>query len=983
MQPQAPGFATPTPPALEGAPRWQVQLLGRFQLSDGQRAYTRLPSRAVMALLARLALWPQRDHTREELAESLWPGCDAPIGRRRLRHTLSLLKDILEPPEHGHAPVLLADRLSLRLVAGTLLCDVHQFERLARSGQPAAALALYPGELLPGHYEEWILVERQRLANLHDRLMERTADEVRAGPASAPTSAAPSLRDRGGAPAPAHELAWGEAIGQRAGGGTLRTDRSTLPDFLTRYVGSTEQLTRLGALVRRHRWVTLLGPGGSGKSRLAVELARQMHVGRTPQMAREDGVKSSVHIANDDAGDDDEGDPFDRVVFVPLASAVLRQDVVDAMARALRIDASNPTFDSLTARLAGWKALLVLDNVEQLSGVAEDLWLRLSTVLPGLHLLFTSRRSLGMDGEQLYTIAPLALPAADASVQAVASSAAVALFVDRATAVRADFHVGPRNHAVLAELVAELEGMPLAIELAASRLRTFSPSDMLKRLRAGAAAPGQTPRLDLLARPNEKSAPDPRHASMLRVIEWTWRQLDGPQRQLAGAMSVFAGGCSLDMLEHVEAGVVQVPLVLDQLLAHSLVQARAAGGADQAGGDDDDRVFQLYEPIREYAAAQFGPEQTACWRARQRDWAIAWGRALPVTPSLPQVRAQLPNIAAALLSATTDDAGDDAVHLLLALGHCLEDVELPLAALAHASAAVDACRDRLLQIRGHSAIAPLLVAGGQKEGALRHAQVPLADPPADPVLYCRALYTAARLQWRTDMRHPQRVLPMVDQAQVLAETAGDPYLTAALLSLRAWLVHASDGDARSALDLQHRALAHWQAFGNRHAVNQGRYNVAVFEFHVGHVERALSQFDEVAAEAATLQDWRRLSAVNDARGNVLSQLRRWPQAVDAFRESLALAWRSMSIYNLSHSLWNLPRALAHLRQPEQALLLAAFSEVFWLEHGSSVLTPAEQRDLLRVRRLAARQLGAGDSAAAWARGRLLSLAEAVAIALAR
>jgi tetratricopeptide (TPR) repeat protein len=275
-----------------------------------------------------------------------------------------------------------------------------------------------------------------------------------------------------------------------------------------------------------------------------------------------------------------------------------------------------------------------------------------------------------------------------------------------------------------------------------------------------------------------------------------------------------------------------------------------------------------------------------------------------------------------------------------------------------------------------------MLAGGQKEAALRHAESSLANLPEGAILRCRALYAAARVRWRLDMSHPEHVLPMVDAAKALLATTDDPYLLAGLLSLRAWLMHAKSGDAEASLALQRRALLHWQAFGNRHAVNQGRYNVAVFEFHAGHADRALAQLDEVAAEAATLKDWRRLSAANDARGNVYSRLRRWPQAADAYRDSMALAWRAMSIYNLTHNFWNLPRALAHLGQPELALRLAGFAEVFWVQHGGS-LTPTDERDLLRVRRLAARQLGRRERAQAWAAGRLLSLPEAVTLALDR
>jgi tetratricopeptide (TPR) repeat protein len=522
--------------------------------------------------------------------------------------------------------------------------------------------------------------------------------------------------------------------------------------------------------------------------------------------------------------------------------------------------------------------------------------------------------------------------------------------------------------------------MPLAIELAASRLRSITPAEMLQRLQGGAA----TPQLDLLARPVGGGAMDPRHASMLRTIEWSWRQLDDAQRRLAGAMSVFGGGCSLRMLQHVSGGDAELAGVLDQLQSHSLVHARACDPAMQDGTDPDGDAqrFQLYEPIREYARAQFGAEQAAHWRGRHRDWAIAWARALPATPSLAEVRALLPNIGMALHSALADGAGDDAVRLLIALQDTLEDVELPAAALAHAGAAVDACRDDMLRSRGHTALGPLLFAAGQKKAALRHVEAALDCLPDDPASRARALYAVARVRWRGDLQHPERVLPMAEAAYALAAAADDAGLMAGLLSLRAFATHVRDGTPEAALALHRRALQQWERSGNRHAVNNGRYNVAVFEFHAGRAALALSQFDALSAEATVLQDWRRLAIVSDARGAMLAELRRWPEAARAHRESLALGWQVMSVYNLAYAFWNLPRSLAHLRQPALALSLAAFSEVFWSDRVGD-LSPSDARELLRVRRLAARQLDARACAQAWARGRVLSLPEAMALALGR
>lgn len=177
------------PPFGATAPRWRVRLLGAVDAVDAAgpeaeygepgRAPTlsHWPTRAVAALLARLALWPDRVHPREELVELLWPGVGLSVGRNRLRQALPTLKTLLETP-HGAAStagacvgrVLVADRLGVRVVPGALSCDALDFERSLRAGDWTAAHALYRGDLMPGHYEEWVLQERHRLATLWERL---------------------------------------------------------------------------------------------------------------------------------------------------------------------------------------------------------------------------------------------------------------------------------------------------------------------------------------------------------------------------------------------------------------------------------------------------------------------------------------------------------------------------------------------------------------------------------------------------------------------------------------------------------------------------------------------------------------------------------------------------------------------------------------------------------------------------------------------
>jgi hypothetical protein len=440
--------------------RWEIRVLGGLTARRGDETITNFASRGVAALLVRLALFPQRSHAREELIELLWPGVALDVGRNRLRQTLFTLRQLLEPPGPVAAPVLLADRQGVRVVAGALGCDAVRFEAAVRAGRYPQALALYGGELLPGHYDEWIDEERLRLAALFDR----------AG--RAPSVTTPTPATQATAPSPI------------ASPSRMAAARAALPVYLTRLFGRDAEGARLREEVLSHRLVTLLGPGGSGKTRLAVELAASLGAQAAPR--------------------------FDFIAFVPLVGCSTRAQLLDALLTHLHLrPQGDDAFEPLIAALGGRRALLVLDNFEQLVGEAEALVAQLAGMLPALHIVVTSRRALGVDGEHELAVVALELPPADLPVAEAASNAAVALFVDRARAVRADFHFGARNGATLVELVRALEGMPLAIELAASRVRSIAPADLLARLRGAG-----TPRLDLLARAGPRGSLDSRHASM-------------------------------------------------------------------------------------------------------------------------------------------------------------------------------------------------------------------------------------------------------------------------------------------------------------------------------------------------------------------------------------------------------------------------------------------------------------------------------------
>lgn len=880
---------------------WSVCLLGQVSAQRGDAVHRRWPSRAVASLMASLALEPDRAHAREALIERLWPGVAPDVGRNRLRQALSTLRTLLEPAGSVADPVLIADRHTVRVAPGSLECDVRRFEQHAARGALEEALALYRGELMPGFYDDWVVAERARLEAIRERLA--------------------TVRPR--APPPG------------AGASAVFASTDELPHYLTRLFGRAAAIEALTDAVAAHRLVTLTGPGGIGKTRLAVEAGRRL-VGRAP---------------------------FDQVGFVPLVGCSTRAQLFDALLSRLRAPGEGEPLDRLRTAVHGRSVLLVLDNFEQLVDAAGDALSELLARVPGLHLLVTSRRVLGLDGERQVELQSLELPGPDLDLDAAAGNPAVALFVDRARLARSDFHLGARNREALLALVRRLDGLPLALELAASRVRSIAPADMLEML---ARAPAE--RGDLLARRGTRAGLDPRHASMQAVVAWSWSLLDADQRALLGALVPFDGGCSAAAAGAV-AAVEDPALQLHGLVEHSLIEVRAgASGATR---------YRPFEPVREFAATRSTAEQARALRGRHRDWMFAWARGLPLTPSLPEVRDEWDNVAAALGSAVADDDPTLAVELLVALRRVIEDLGLPDAALASATLAVQRCADPALAACGRTVLAPALLRAGRGAQALDEAQQAAAALAAGTPCRAQAQYALARMTWRV-RRDPAAVLPLIDEAEACA-APDDHALQAALAALRGFVEQAQQRDPDQVRALHERALALWRRTGNRYAALSGEYNLAVADQNRGCHAEALERLQPLIAEARALADWCRLSEARNVAGNALGGLRRWAEAAAEHRAAVEVAWAHGTAYELAYPLWNLPRALAHLGEPEAAVQLAAFAARFWTDRFG-VLGARDQRDLRRVRRLACVQIGRPAVAAAWQAGEAMRVADALALA---
>lgn len=345
----------------------------------------------------------------------------------------------------------------------------------------------------------------------------------------------------------------------RKGAAAIGRAADNLPEQPTSFVGRSRELDALGELLASTRIATLTGPGGTGKTRLALELASRCR-----------------------------GEFPDGVWFVPLASLTDTALVPSAIARAIgvRETGETPLLESIRDFVRDRQLLLVIDNFEHLIEAA-PLVAELLSSSRRLKILVTSRAPLHVSGEHEYPVPPLGLPGADAKVDDPSSSEAVALFVERARAIHGGFTLGEENRAAVTEICMRLDGLPLAIELAAARVKILPPRALLARL---------TNRLELLTG-GARDAPA-RHHTLRQAIGWSYDLLGKDEKALLRRLAVFFGGFSLDAGEEVgrsgRAPGVDVIADLSSLVDKSLLR-------QEEQPDGQPRFFML-ETIREFAS---------------------------------------------------------------------------------------------------------------------------------------------------------------------------------------------------------------------------------------------------------------------------------------------------------------------------------------------------------------------------------------------
>ncbi len=931
-QPLPNGLAVAAEPL---AGHWNVRVLGALEARNGQLALTHFVSQPIGALLARLALAPDRHHAREELVECLWPGVELDVGRNRLRNAISSLRRMLEPPGVGAGTVLVADRQSVRLAAGACTCDALEFERSVRAGRTERARALYRGELLPGFYDDWVQDERARLAALFDRVAEADA------------RSAPHAAVRPGAPAAA-ATPWPDAQIEPSAPWPQATP--VLPSYLTTFFARGVEREQLRDLSAQHRLVTLHGTGGCGKTRLAVEVARA-------------------------------AEGFDCVAFAALADCRDAAQMATQLRAALALPrAPGDPLEQVIAMLRGQRALLVLDNFEQLVqaggvGVVEALLAGAAQ----LHVLITTRRVLGLAGEHELALQPLPQPDAHGSVEQVARSPSVSLFVDRARSVRPDFQVTARNHEALATLCRALEGLPLAIELAASRSRAFSPSDMHAAL---------AQRFSLLARGAARGASangGARHDSLRAAIDWSWQLLAPHQQQFLMALSVFRGGSSAQGAQAISSEP-NAHALLEELTADSLLTS----DADASGSM---RFFML-EMIREFLHEQLSPADAKRLRQRHRAHYLARGLALGQR-SQAAPRDELPNFIEAVQTAVDDTEPLLALALAVALRGEWEQHGMPVqvrslmerALLQHGGAptptptptpTADAACSGALLVNTHLVLRAALLVAGESEAAQTHATQALALAGQQPALRAAALLAQARQHWERS-RGDAAMRPLLDEALALARQEHAVETEASVTALLATMAFHLDGRSDDAIALFGRAQQLFEAAGIEHHANRMLFTKANCHAKLHRYETAMLLLAECERRFIAAGDVAALPELANVQGFLFAYMVRWRDAEQAFARCAVGSARLQNRYMMGFGLWNLARPIAHRRQPELAARLMAYSARYWTANFSALID-SDLRYVEQVRRLIRVQIGAAATERAWASAASMTLAEALDLA---
>jgi len=743
-------------------------------------------------------------------------------------------------------------------------------------------------------------------------------------------------------------------------------DRYThnLPAQPTPLIGREAEVAVVCDLLRRNntRVLTLTGPGGIGKTRLALQAAAELL------------------------------DDFrDGVFFVALAPIREVQFVVTVVAQALGVkEASDrPLVDLLKAYLREKQTLLLLDNFEHLAPAAL-LIADLLAAAPDLKVLLTSREVLHIYGEHEYAVPPLSMPDMRRlpPLERLTQYEAVQLFIERAQAVRPDFAITAENAPAVAEICARLDGLPLAIELAAARSKLFPPRALLARLDKRLAL--------LVGGPRDLPA---RQQTLRGAITWSYDLLDAAEQALFARLGVFAGGCTLKAAEAVLSDdgrsetemTIFIPsdAVLDGLA--SLVDKSLL---EQVEGVGDESRLVMLETIREYALEQLAAhDENETLRQRHAEYYLTLAEAAELELEGPRqlvwlqrLELEHDNVRAALGGAL--ERGNAALALRLA--GALEWFWIMRGYLSEGRRWLEA----LLALPASSTVAATVRAKAlSTSGYLAHLQgdQAMARPllPESLTLFREVgdkrgiVVSLVKLGWITlyDRNLGEARALFEEGAAICREVNDKGRLAAALFGLGATVMREDIAAARPILE---QSVALLREVGNKGWLISSLNQLGMVAWLEGDYAQAGRLFEEGLALCRELQERYHIPFLLNSLGDVARYLGDHRRAAALYEEALALAQQIGDKSQIAMALMGLAGLAGAAGRPERAARLLSAAEAFLVSSGLtvSVWPTSAGDDLERTADAARAQLGEEAFAAAWAEGCAMPLNQAVDEALA-
>lgn len=593
--------------------------------------------------------------------------------------------------------------------------------------------------------------------------------------------------------------------------------------------------------------LTLTGPGGVGKTRLAQAIAH------------------------------DVGEAFaDGVIWVDLAPVAEPAAVAMAVATALDlpVEAETALPERLRHALHARQLLLLLDNCEHLLNAVADIVHLLLTTCPAVQVLATSRAALQLCSEHRVPVEPLASPVAQATFPAMAESDAVRLFVERAQAVMPAFHLTPGNAPSIAAICRQVDGLPLAIELAAARVVILPPESLLTQM---------TDRLQVL-RGRHRDRPT-RQQTMAATITWSYDLLDRAAQAVFRRLAVFVGGFTLDAVVAVAPpgnDPDAVVACLEDLVHHSLVT--------RLPGEGEPR-FVMLETIR-----AFGLEQLATAGELRAALDAHAGYFTVLTELPPQGDASAPAPGPTVLQRSQRERA----NVRAAIAHLMESQQA----------------DRALRLIGNTA---WYVQVHFEEGRQWLEWALANTAPTATVDRGVALGELAAMYWAQGAYEPaQRI---ADECLDLARRLGDPYVLATALDILGLIAFRGSQDAARARGYMTEALAYWRLIGERWRESNALHNLALHEHALGNTDAAAQRADEALALLHDIGEPSGVALGYSMRGQMARDRGDDPAALAAFTDALALCEQCGDRWYLVGVLAGLAEVGSRLGHEQDAALL--------------------------------------------------------------